>query len=148
MRLRQHDHIGDATGYYPEAAIVYGYDTEHGTVAFKIKTMDEPSRKIKSTFSPMQIAQMHTAYLIDTQNEDTTGLHTTIAEATTSTAGVSSVQSIMGAKADPVVINAIAKLESGVGSIGRTDLGLVSTGNATTIIRFFTATPEAKIQAW
>ena len=54
----------------------------------------------------------------------------------------------MGAKADPVVINAIAKLESGVGSIGRTDLGLVSTGNATTIIRFFTATPEAKIQAW
>ena len=37
------------------------------------------------------------------------------------TAGISSVQTIMGAKADPTVINAITKLESGVGSIGRTD---------------------------
>ena len=52
----------------------------------------------------------------------------------------------MGAKADPTVINAITKLESGVGSIGRTDLSLLSTGNATTIIRFIAITSEAKIK--
>ena len=51
-----------------------------------------------------------------------------------------------GAKADPTVINAITKLESGVGSIGRTDLSLLSTGNATTIIRFIAITSEAKIK--
>ena len=58
------------------------------------------NEKFAATFSAHKIAQMHVAYLVDTQDEDTAGLTQTIDTATATTAGISSVQTIMGAKAD------------------------------------------------